>query len=155
MRIKVTEKSIHGGAGTKLAAKPVEKNYRSLWLFIGLLLLTASVFLVPGLHMDSLIQQGKLAGDIIRHTLFYLLFTLILFELISIQERSLSFFFFLIFFSALFEILQAILYDIAFSWHDVAANTLGISLAFGIAHLRRLHRRRKRRLRRMSHPPEN
>ena len=125
-----------------------KKGDTSLWIFLGLFAISCTIFMVPQFHLDNFfdVKHNKTL-DIIQHVLFYFLFSMILFKLLSFQKRNLSFFLFIFTFSAFFELLQALFYESDFSYSDTVGNFIGIGTAFISYNIyRKRKHQRKRRL---------
>ena len=107
------------------------KNRTTFWMLLGIIFLTAIVFIIPQFHPEKLIDsKGIWWFDAFQHIFFFFFFTLVLFRLVPFVLVYLSFFFFLILFSTFFEVMQKLLFEISFSYRDVITNFIGISLAF-------------------------
>ena len=121
-----------------------KKGDTSLWFFLGLFAISCTIFLVPQFHLENFFHmKHNRTLDVVQHIVFYFLFSIILFKLLSFQRRSISFFLFIFTFSAFFELLQALFYESGFSYSDTASNFVGIGIAFITYNL---YRKRKRRL---------
>jgi VanZ family protein len=151
MQHQDTRKTKYNESGiTRGSDQQEKKSYRSLWILGVLVFLTGSVFLIPEIRLNTKFDFTTTWWfDALQHIFFYLTFTLILFRLLHFQERSLSFFLFLLCFATFFEVLQKIIYNIYFEWLDAVSNLIGISLAFGIGSWMESKQRKKRRLNRM------
>lgn len=131
------------------AERPIlqrKKGDTSLWIFLGLFAISCIIFLVPQFHLENFFHvKHNRTLDVIQHIVFYFLFSIILFKLLSFQRRNLSFFLFIFTFSAFFELLQALFYESGFSYSDTASNFIGIGIAFITYNI---YRQRKHRLKR-------
>lgn len=89
------------------------------------------VFLLPQFHFEKFFDSNGIWWvDIAQHIIFFFFFCLVLFRLLPFQKLNLSFFLFIFLFSAFFEVLQFLLFEISISYRDIASNFFGISLAF-------------------------
>jgi len=111
--------------------KTKDRSRFSFWLLLGIVFLTAAVFLFPQFHFEKFIDvNGIWWVDVAQHIIFFFFFCLILFRLLPFQKLNLSFFLFIFLFSAFFEFLQFLLFEISISYRDITSNFIGISLAF-------------------------
>lgn len=127
------------------------KSPISLLVLLGIVFMTLLVFIIPQFHFEKIINDhGILWLDILQHIFFFFFLTLILFRLLPFQKLTFSFFLFIFLFSAFFELLQKLLYEINFSYKDTASNFIGIALAFLIykfAAYRKMKPRKRKHLR--------
>ena len=73
------------------------KNRTTFWMLLGIIFLTAIVFIIPQFHPEKLIDsKGIWWFDAFQHIFFFFFFTLVLFRLLPFQKLNLSFFLFLI-----------------------------------------------------------
>jgi len=119
----------------------------SLYVLIGLILFISLILLDPEFHIEEALNMKRVWWfDVMQHIIFFYFVCLILFRLLSFQRLNVSFFLFIFLFSAFFELLQTIIYEVSFSYHDVISNLIGISLAFltklFITHLKRRKKKR-------------
>lgn len=151
MQKRDIRKTIYRETGTtRGSTQKEEKNYTSLWLLIVLIVLTTCIFLIPGFHFGTKLNlEDTWWFDVLQHVFFYLTLSLVLFQLLHFQERSLSFFLFLLSFATFFEVLQKIIYNIDFSWRDTISNFVGLSIAFGIEKWMESKLRKQRKLKRL------